>query len=134
MGVNRLSMGVQSFDNEILKVSGRVHLAEDVLRAWRLIEEFDWTHDELAGEVGKKRETVSNALRLLNLEAEVQQAVIEGAIIDKNVCIGKNVRVINDSNRDETDLKHPDCVIRDGIPIIVKNAELPDDWDLEKEV
>lgn len=60
--------------------------------------------------------------------------VIEGAIIDKNVCIGKNVRVVNESNRDQTDLEHPTCVIRDGIPIIVKNAELPDDWNLESGV
>jgi glucose-1-phosphate adenylyltransferase len=61
-------------------------------------------------------------------------SIIEGAIVDKNVCIGKNVRVINTSKREETDLDHPICVIRDGIPIIVKNATLPDGWDLEKEV
>lgn len=61
-------------------------------------------------------------------------SIIQGAIIDKNVCIGNNVRVINESNREETDLDHPVCVIRDGIPIIVKNAVLPDGWDLEKEV
>lgn len=61
-------------------------------------------------------------------------SVIQGAIVDKNVCIGKNVRVVNESKRVETDLEHPVCVIRDGIPIIVKNAELPDGWDLEKEV
>jgi glucose-1-phosphate adenylyltransferase len=61
-------------------------------------------------------------------------SVIEGAIIDKNVCIGKNVRVINQSKREETDLDHPICVIRDGIPILIKNAVLPDGWDLEKDV
>ncbi len=61
-------------------------------------------------------------------------SIIEGAIVDKNVCIGKNVRVINTLKREETDLDHPICVIRDGIPIIVKNATLPDGWDLEKEV
>jgi glucose-1-phosphate adenylyltransferase len=61
-------------------------------------------------------------------------SVIEGAIVDKNVCIGKNVRIINSSKREETDLEHPTCVIRDGIPIIVKNSVLPDGWDLEKEI
>lgn len=60
--------------------------------------------------------------------------VIQGAIIDKNVCIGKNSRIVNDSNRDQTDLDHPTCVIRDGIPIVVKNAVLKEQWDLEKEV
>ena len=60
--------------------------------------------------------------------------VIQGAIIDKNVCIGKNVKIVNESKREETSLDHPLCAIRDGIPIVVKNAVLPDDWDLEKEV
>ena len=60
--------------------------------------------------------------------------LIQGAIIDKNVCIGKNVKVVNESNREDTALDHPLCVIRDGIPIVVKNAVLPDGWDLEKEV
>lgn len=61
-------------------------------------------------------------------------SVIQGAIIDKNVCLGKNVRIVNESNREETSLDHPLCVIRDGIPIVVKNAVLPDGWELEKEV
>jgi glucose-1-phosphate adenylyltransferase len=58
--------------------------------------------------------------------------VIEGAIIDKNVSIGKNVRVINQSQRDQTNLDHDTCVIRDGIPILIKKAVLPDDWNLEE--
>lgn len=33
MGVNRFSLGVQSFDNDTLKLLGRVHTFEDVLRA-----------------------------------------------------------------------------------------------------
>ena len=60
--------------------------------------------------------------------------VIDGAIVDKNVCVGKNVKVINSSNREQTDLENKTCVIRDGIPIIVKNAILPDGWDLENEI
>ena len=59
---------------------------------------------------------------------------IEGAIIDKNVSIGKNVRIINKSKRDQTDLNHPVCVIRDGIPILIKNSLLKDGWDIEKEI
>ncbi|MEM7454332.1 MAG: glucose-1-phosphate adenylyltransferase [Planctomycetota bacterium] len=60
--------------------------------------------------------------------------VIDGAIVDKDCCIGRGVRIVNSSNRDQTDLEHPTCVIRDGIPIIVKAAELKDGWDLEKDV
>lgn len=60
--------------------------------------------------------------------------LIQGAIIDKNVCIGKNVRIVNDSNREQTSFEHPSCIIREGIPIVMKSAVVPDGWDLEKEV
>ncbi len=36
-GVNRISLGVQSFDNKLLKLMGRKHHYEDVLRAIKLI-------------------------------------------------------------------------------------------------
>ena len=45
-----------------------------------LINEFGWTQEDLSAEVGKKRATVTNTLRLLNLPADVQRAVAEGAI------------------------------------------------------
>jgi len=60
--------------------------------------------------------------------------IIHNAIIDKNVRIGKDVKIINASNRMDTSHDHPQCVIRDGIPIVMKNVTLPDGWDLEKDV
>jgi len=57
-------------------------------------------------------------------------SVIEGAIIDKNCRIGKNAKVVN--TRDVVDSEGDDgpCVVRDGIPVVVKNATLPDGWTL----
>lgn len=55
---------------------------------------------------------------------------IHGAIVDKNCRIGSNVLTSNDVHVVETDLQHPTCVIRDGIPIIVKGGELHDGWTL----
>jgi ParB family transcriptional regulator, chromosome partitioning protein len=53
--------------------------AIELARAYeRLIEEFAWTQEQLASEVGKKRATVTNTLRLLNLPPMVQQAVADG--------------------------------------------------------
>jgi ParB family chromosome partitioning protein len=46
----------------------------------RLIDEFAWTQEELAAQVGKKRATVTNTLRLLHLPAEVQARVADGSI------------------------------------------------------
>ena len=45
-----------------------------------LIQEFGWTQEELAEEVGKKRTTVTNTLRLLNLPEVVQDMVADGSL------------------------------------------------------
>jgi oxygen-independent coproporphyrinogen-3 oxidase len=71
IGVTRLSMGVQSFDNTLLKLNGRVHLAADVLRAYAMIQEtgFDWVNlDLMVGLMGETweawRETVRRIIGL----------------------------------------------------------------------
>jgi ParB family chromosome partitioning protein len=43
----------------------------------RLIEEFGFTHDQIASRVGRARSTVANTLRLLELAAVVQEAVAD---------------------------------------------------------
>lgn len=45
-----------------------------------LSQTFDWTQDQLAEQVGKKRATVTNTMRLLNLPTRVQEHVISGDI------------------------------------------------------
>lgn len=52
-----------------------------------------------------------------------------GAILDKNCRIGKNVRIVNASGCDSSDEFDP-CVIRDGIPILIKDSTLPDNWKM----
>ncbi|MCP4648409.1 MAG: chromosome partitioning protein ParB, partial [bacterium] len=46
----------------------------------RLIEEFDLTQEGLGDRVGKKRATIANYLRLLNLPVEIQSAIREKKI------------------------------------------------------
>jgi ParB family chromosome partitioning protein len=46
----------------------------------RLIDEFDYTQEELAARVGKDRSTVANALRLLRLPAGVRELVTGGRL------------------------------------------------------
>jgi ParB family chromosome partitioning protein len=46
----------------------------------RLIEEFNLTQEKLGERVGKKRATIANYLRLLNLPVEVQNAIREKRI------------------------------------------------------
>ncbi|QDV22606.1 glucose-1-phosphate adenylyltransferase [Aureliella helgolandensis] len=56
-------------------------------------------------------------------------SVIEGAILDKNCQVGKNVVVKNKSGADSSDEFNP-CLIRDGIPVLVKEGVLPDGWSM----
>ncbi len=66
MGVTRVSMGVQSFDNELLKLNGRVHLAEDVSRAYSMIREadFGWVNlDLMCGLLGETEEKWRESVR-----------------------------------------------------------------------
>ncbi|MGH7200783.1 MAG: sugar phosphate nucleotidyltransferase, partial [Planctomycetaceae bacterium] len=56
---------------------------------------------------------------------------IEGAIIDKNCRIGKNVRVRPPKDVDaDTDTEIKGITIRDGIPVVPKGSVLPDGWSL----
>jgi glucose-1-phosphate adenylyltransferase len=50
--------------------------------------------------------------------------VIRGAIIDKNARIGREVRLVNEANRQEGE--GGGWVIRDGIIVVPKNAVVPD--------
>ncbi len=46
----------------------------------QLIDEFGWTQEQVADEVGKQRATVTNTLRLLKLEPHVRNLVAEGKL------------------------------------------------------
>jgi ParB family chromosome partitioning protein len=57
--------------------------AIEAARAYRqLIDDFDFTQEELASRVGRARSTVANTLRLLDLHPAVQAAVVEGRITE----------------------------------------------------
>jgi glucose-1-phosphate adenylyltransferase len=50
---------------------------------------------------------------------------VEGAIIDKNVSIGKRCRITNRDNVQEGESDN--FYIREGIVVIPKNVEIPND-------
>jgi glucose-1-phosphate adenylyltransferase len=54
---------------------------------------------------------------------------IEGAILDKNCRLGQNVHILNQRKVENRGEDEP-CIIRDGIPIVVKEGILPDGWKL----
>lgn len=74
-------------DSDMLKLGLIENIQREDLNAIELAEgyralmhEFGWTQEEMAEHVGKKRATVANTLRLLNLPADVQRSVAEGKI------------------------------------------------------
>ena len=71
LGVTRISLGVENFNDSILESNGRAHLSNEIFRAWDWIEKagFPSTNiDLIAGMVGETteswQETVETALKL----------------------------------------------------------------------
>ena len=88
VGVERLPAYIRAVDDEYLHAMALVeniqrqdlNAIEIALGMQRLIEECGLTQEAMADKVGKKRSTVSNYMRLLNLPDEVQLALKEGLI------------------------------------------------------
>lgn len=59
-----------------------------------------------------------------------ENSMIKNAIIDKNVIIGKNSRIVNEKNVETYDDEPNGVYIRDGIVVIAKNSTLPDNFVL----
>ena len=88
VGVEFLPAYIRDVDDENLHAMALVeniqrqdlNAIEIALGMQRLIEECGLTQEAMADKVGKKRSTVSNYMRLLNLPDEVQLALKEGLI------------------------------------------------------
>lgn len=61
-GINRLSLGAQSFQNEKLKKLGRIHQAEDITRAIEIAKKAGFTHFNIDLMFGLPQQTVEEAL------------------------------------------------------------------------
>jgi len=55
---------------------------EEAIAYKRLLNEFNLTQEELGKRIGKSRVTVTNILRLLNLDERVQEYLIDGVITE----------------------------------------------------
>ena len=60
LGMTRISLGVENFDDAILEANGRAHLSAEILRAWDWIKAAGFPNtnvDLIAGMVGETEET-----------------------------------------------------------------------------
>ncbi len=74
-------------DNELLREAllenihrSQLNPLEEGSAYQNLLNDFGYTHDELATKVGKSRPAISNALRLLNLPTSVQRRLAAGVL------------------------------------------------------
>jgi len=77
----------QTPDNELLREAllenihrSQLNPLEEGAAYQNLLNDFGYTHDELAVKVGKSRPAITNTLRLLNLPASVQRRVAAGIL------------------------------------------------------
>jgi oxygen-independent coproporphyrinogen-3 oxidase len=65
VGVNRVSLGVQQLDDDVLRRNGRVHLVSDVARAWEAIQRTGFAEaniDLIVGLVGETEASFRKSL------------------------------------------------------------------------
>lgn len=53
---------------------------EEAAAYQQLLDDFGFTHEQLAARLGKSRSTITNTLRLLSLGADLQRQVVSGAL------------------------------------------------------
>lgn len=117
---------------------------EEALAYKKLMAEFNLTQEQTAERLGKKRTTIANLIRLLNLADEVQKMIIDGlltsgharsilAIEDKEKQIEIAEKVVNEKltvrdiekyvknmNKPERDVNKPDPQV---LKLLYKNSE-----------
>jgi oxygen-independent coproporphyrinogen-3 oxidase len=94
VGVTRISMGVQSFDDGLLRWNGRVHLVEDVLRAWVLIRKagFECVNlDLMVGLIGETDEIWRESVRRV-IELDPDRVTIYQTEIPHNTLLYRDLR------------------------------------------
>ena len=60
LGITRLSLGVENFNDRVLQENGRAHLSNEIYKSWEWIEQADFDNiniDLIAGMVGETEET-----------------------------------------------------------------------------
>ncbi|MGL5353672.1 MAG: ParB/RepB/Spo0J family partition protein [Clostridium sp.] len=89
-------------DKQVLEISlieniqrENLNPIEEAIAYKQLLTEFDLTQDELSKRIGKSRVSITNTMRLMNLNENVQQYIIEGVISEGH---GRVLLAISDSD------------------------------------
>lgn len=94
IGVTRLSLGVENFDDKILEANGRAHLSPEVFRAWDWIQQVGFAQvniDLIAGMIGETDENWSKCIDKV-LELAPDNLTIYQMELPFNTIISKEIR------------------------------------------
>ncbi|MFH1608571.1 MAG: ParB/RepB/Spo0J family partition protein [Patescibacteria group bacterium] len=90
-GVSQVPVIIRTGDTSMMKLELAIienlqredlNVVDRARAFFQLVNEFKFTHNEVAKKVGKSREYVSNTLRILSLPEEILQALSEGKITE----------------------------------------------------
>ena len=114
----------------------------EVALAFRqLIDDFGFTQEALSERVGRARSTVANTLRLLDLDAEVQAAVVDGRITEGHARAvgglppGHQSRVLGSIVDGDLSVRQTEELVRrlrEPRPTVSSDPPRPGDPDLER--
>jgi oxygen-independent coproporphyrinogen-3 oxidase len=93
IGVTRLSLGIEHFDDEILAANGRAHLSPEVYRAYAWAREIDFPQiniDLIAGMIGETEEKWRDAVRRA-LELQPDSLTIYQMELPYNTVISQDI-------------------------------------------
>jgi len=93
IGVTRLSLGIENFDDRILSENGRAHISTEIYRCLPWIEDLDFDQlniDLIAGMVGETWETWQENVRKI-LEVEPDSVTIYQMELPFNTRYSKNI-------------------------------------------
>jgi oxygen-independent coproporphyrinogen-3 oxidase len=93
IGVTRLSLGIEHFDDEILAANGRAHLSPEIYRAYQWAREVDFPQvniDLIAGMMGETEEKWREAVRRA-IELEPDSVTIYQMELPYNTTISRDI-------------------------------------------
>jgi oxygen-independent coproporphyrinogen-3 oxidase len=93
IGVTRLSLGIEHFDDEILAANGRAHLSPEIYRAYQWAREVDFAQvniDLIAGMMGETEEKWREAVRRA-IELEPDSVTIYQMELPYNTTISRDI-------------------------------------------
>src|SRR5215467_14781524 len=93
IGVTRLSLGIEHFDDDILEANGRAHLSPEIYRAYAWAREVDFSQiniDLIAGMMGETEEKWREAVRRA-IELEPDSVTIYQMELPYNTTISRDI-------------------------------------------